>query len=69
MRYIVATRRELRGKVKPAVDVVSSVANVVLAQSSDPERILIESDRTLEELQSDFGRSYYVEREISYQSL
>gem|GEM_PF-5313870 len=66
-RYIVATRRELKGLVDSAYIASRHIKGVIVDERIDLDRIFITSDLTLAELQSAFGGDYHVEEAQNYQ--
>jgi hypothetical protein len=67
--YVVATRRECRGRTRTAAEVVSSLRGVKIRGSANPDRVVIESAEAVDELRSRLGASYYVEPEVGHRTL
>lgn len=67
-RYVIATKRELKGRVRGALEKAKYVDFDVRAQTN-PHRVIIESDLPIESIQKIFGTDYLVEKELVHKSL
>jgi hypothetical protein len=67
--YVVATRRECRGRGRTAAEAVARLPGVRVKGTSNPDRVVIESAYDADQIQSGVGPSFYVEREIKHRIL
>lgn len=66
-RYVIATKRDRRGRVPTAVERVSGIAAVL--DTANPNLILVESMDDIGTLRSKIGTDHFVEPEIFYQMM
>jgi hypothetical protein len=66
-RYLVTTRRALRGRVASAYDAVRDAAGVQVIDARDPEMVTIEtSEETAAELMRKLAATHFVDPEIHH---
>jgi len=66
-RYLVTTRRALRGSVASAYDAVRNAAGVAVIDARDPEMVLIESsEQTASALKQKLAGSHFVDPETRH---
>ena len=64
-RYIVSTKRELRGEVPSAADVAAAAPRVTVLNNQNPDMITIDADAgAADALRSQFAATHFVEPEI-----
>jgi hypothetical protein len=64
-RYIITTRRNLRGSVPSAHDVVAADPRVKILNSNDPQMVTVEAnEEAADELQAKLKETHFVEPEI-----
>ena len=65
-RYIVSTKRELRGKVPTAAAAVASAPGVTVLSDHNLDMVTIDADpATAADLQTELATTHYVEPEIT----
>lgn len=67
--YVVATRRECRGHSRTAAEAVARLPGVRIKGASNPDRVVIELARDVDQIQSGVGPSFHVEPEIKHKTL
>ena len=65
-RYIVSTRRELRGQAPNAAEAVAAAPGVTVLNAENPDMVIIDTDEaTAGALQARLDATHYVEPEIT----
>jgi hypothetical protein len=67
--YVVATRRECRGRGLTAAEAVARLPGVRVKGASNPDRVVIESVHDADQIRSGVGPSFRVEPEIRHRIL
>jgi hypothetical protein len=67
--YVVATRRECRGRGRTAAEAVARLSGVRVRGGSNPDRVVIESAHNADEIRLKIGPSFHVEPEIRHKIL
>ena len=64
-RFVVTTKRALRGAVRSAVDAVGSKPGVTVLSCDDPDMVMIEaSAETAQQLRNSLSDTHFVEPEV-----
>jgi len=65
VRYIITTRRNLRGSTPSAQDAVAADPRIKVVNSDDPEMVTVEaSEDAADELRAKLEKTHFVEPEI-----
>jgi hypothetical protein len=69
-RYLVTTRRALRGRVPSAADVIRDAPDVKVINAHDPDMVCIEaSEATAEQLKQRLASTHFVDPETRHRLL